>query len=542
VLWIPCHPFARQGAADDSIEKAATYLRSEAGPYFNAEKVQAFLQNGPRMVEWFQRETAVKFVPVPEFSDYHPDANGGLPGGRSILAAPYDGRALGKKIEWLRPPLREITFVGMMFNASKEISQFFNVTRSLASAWYVTKRLVTHAREMMTYGRAMRLTNGNALAARLAKSAFDCDIPFRLDTRVERLLMEGERVAGVAVSSAGADINLYARAGVILAAGGFPQDVQRRKALFPHAPNGTEHLSPAPAGNTGDGLRLAANAGASLDLELRNAAAWIPVSSVPYRNGTSGVFPHLIDRYKPGVIMVTQHGLRFTNEADSYHDVGMAMQKACREDEVTEAFLICDHRTLRRYGLGFVKPFPIPYGPHLRSGYLKRGRTLAELAQACGVDATALEHTVTTFNQGAVKGEDREFGRGNSAYNRFLGDAENQPNPCVAPIQDGPFYAIRTVIGDLGTFAGIRTDGHARALDSTGRVVPGLYAVGNDAASVMGGNYPGGGITLGPAMTFGFIAGEHAAQAARDGRQNRQNADIAVTEASLMARETGRMD
>ncbi|ABE29382.1 pyridine nucleotide-disulfide oxidoreductase family protein [Paraburkholderia xenovorans LB400] len=538
VLWIPCHPFSQQSPAEDSIENATTYLRHEAGRYFNAEKVQAFLHNGPRMVDWFQRETDVKFVSVPEFSDYHPDAAGGLPGGRSILAAPFDGRELGKKIEWLRPPLREITFVGMMFNASKEISQFFNVTRSLASAWYVTKRLVTHAREMLTYGRAMRLTNGNALAARLAKSAFDCDIPFRLDTRVERLLMEGRRVAGVAVNSGGESMNLYARTGVILAGGGFPQDVERRKALFPHAPNGTEHLSPAPASNTGDGLRLAANAGAALELDLPNAAAWIPVSKVPYRNGESGVFPHLIDRYKPGVIMVTRNGLRFTNESNSYHDVGMAMQKACRDSDATEAFLICDHRTLRRYGLGFVKPFPIPFGPHLRSGYLKRGRTLAELADAAGIDAAAFERTVATFNEGAVHGEDHQFGRGNSAYNRFLGDAEHQPNPCVAPIQDGPFYAIRTVIGDLGTFAGIRTDGCARALDSSGHVVPGLYAVGNDAASVMGGNYPGGGITLGPAMTFGFLAGEHAAKTARGARENALSLDMPVAEVSVLARSS----
>lgn len=536
VLWIPCHPLSQRDSTGDSIEKATAYLRGEAGKHFDAQKVQAFLQNGPRMVEWFQRETAVQFVPVPEFSDYHPDANGGLPGGRSILAAPFDGRELDKRIAWLRPPLREITFVGMMFNASKEISHFFNVTRSLSSAWYVTKRLATHAREMLTYGRAMRLTNGNALAARLARSAFDCDIPFRLDTRVERLLMEGVRVAGVCVSSSGETQNLYARAGVILAAGGFPQDVERRKALFPHAPTGTEHLSPAPASNTGDGLRLGSAAGAALDLDLPNAAAWIPVSKVTYRTGESGVFPHLIDRYKPGVIMVTRHGLRFTNEANSYHDVGMAMQKACRDDDVTEAFLICDHRTLRRYGLGFVKPFPIPLGQHLRSGYLKRGRTLAELAQASGIDATALEHTVSKFNEGAVQGEDRQFGRGNTAYNRFLGDAEHVPNPCVAPIENGPFYAIRTVIGDLGTFAGIRTDGLARALDPGGNVVPGLYAVGNDAASVMGGNYPGGGITLGPAMTFGFLAGEHAAKSARDARDRSRSPDASVAEANLFVR------
>lgn len=512
VLWVPCNPISRAAGIQDSVAKATTYMQHEAGAHFEAEKVESFLQNGPRMVDWFQKETSVQFIGVPEFSDYHPNAPGGMPGGRSILAAPLDGRLLGKRIALLRPPLKEITFVGMMFNASKEVTQFFNVTRSPSAAWYVTKRLATHAMEMAFHGRAMRLTNGNALAARLAKSAFDLDIPIRLSSPVKQLVTESGRVTGVVVSSPEGDVTYRAGKAVILAAGGFPQDPARRAQLFAHSPNGTEHLSPAPEGNTGDGLRLAESAGADLDLSLPNAGAWIPVSRVPYSNGKFGVFPHLIDRYKPGIIAVTRGGVRFTNEANSYHDVGIAMQKACEGKGQTEAFLICDHRALRRYGMGFVKPFPIPLGPHVRNGYLKRGRTLSELAEVAGINAAALEETVAHFNEGAVHGDDREFGRGTTAYNRFLGDPEHKPNPCVAPIADGPFYAIHIVIGDLGTFAGIRTDGFGRAVAITGNVVEGLYAVGNDAASVMGGNYPGGGITLGPAMTFGFVAGEHAAR------------------------------
>lgn len=293
--------------------------------------------------------------------------------------------------------------------------------------------------------------------------------------------------------------------------GGFPQDVRRRQALFPHAPNGTEHLSPAPPGNTGDGLRLAESAGGRIADDLPNAAAWIPVSRVPYRNGETGVFPHLIDRYKPGIIAVTRRGKRFVNEADSYHDFGQAMQRTCRDEAEVTAWLVCDHRAVRRYGLGFVKPFPLPIWPHLRSGYLVRGRTLAELGQRAGIDATALESTVQSFNAGARNGQDAEFGKGSTAYNRYLGDATHKPNPCVAPLETGPFYAIKVVMGDLGTFAGIRTDRHARVLDSAGKSIPGLYAAGNDNSSIMGGSYPGGGITLGPAMTFGYIAGRHLA-------------------------------
>jgi succinate dehydrogenase/fumarate reductase flavoprotein subunit len=517
VLWIPCNPLSRELGIEDSLEAARTYIQHEAGNFFDAERVDAFLQNAPAMVEFFQRETDVRFLPMAGFPDYHPTAPGALPGGRAIVAAPYSGHELGKHIKTLRPPLREITFVGMMFNVSQEVSHFFNVTRSLTSAAYVTRRLAQHAREMLLHGRAMRLTNGNALAARLASSAFKLDIPIWLASPVRGLIRENHAVRGVDVETADGVISVQARRGVVLAAGGFPHDIERRKKLFPHAPTGSEHLSPAPPGNTGDGIRLAAGAGADLVDDLANAAAWIPVSRVPRRNGETGVFPHLIDRYKPGIIAVTRRGVRFVNEANSYHDFGQALQRACENDPETCAFLLCDHRTLRRYGLGFVKPFPLPILPHLRSGYLLRGQTLGELAQRAGIDAAALRQTVERFNPGARRGEDPEFGKGSTVYNRYLGDAGHQPNPCVAPVEQAPFYAVKVVLGDIGTFAGIHTDRYARVLDAAGQPVNGLYAVGNDAASIMGGSYPGGGITLGPAMTFGYIAARHLCNAAADG-------------------------
>lgn len=514
VLWVPGNPVSLAGGAADSAEDARTYLEHEAGAFFNAAKIDAFLAHGPRMVEFFQSQTAVRFESVPQFSDYHPEAPGGRSGGRSILTSPFDGRELGPRIAGLRPPLREITFVGMMFNASKEVSHFFNVTRSLTSALYVAKRLAGHAWELLRYGRAMRLTNGNALAARLAKTMFDLDIPLRLSTPVKRLIVEHGCVVGVEVGPGEASEVLRARKGVVLAAGGFPQDVERKKALFKHAPTGHEHLSPAPPGNTGDGLRMAETAGADLDIDLQNSGAWIPVSSVPRGRGPAGVFPHLIDRYKPGVIAVNAAGERFVNEANSYHDVGIGMQKAASDDRGALAYLVCDHRTLRRYGMGFVKPFPLPLTPYLRSGYLLKGQTLCDLAARAGIDSARFECTIAAYNIGAWRGEDTQFGRGTTAYNRYLGDAQHKPNPCVAPITDGPYYAIRIVIGDLGTFAGIRTDAFGRALAADLSPISGLYAVGNDSTSIMGGNYPGGGITLGPGMTFGFIAGEHAASLA----------------------------
>lgn len=512
VLWIPCNPKSRELGIDDSIEDARRYLMHEAGLYYDAARVDSFLRYGPEMVEFFERETSVRFVASPAFSDYHPRAPGAREGGRSITAAPFDARELGPEAKRLRPPLREITFVGMMFNASQEVSHFFNCTRSLTSAKYVSKRLLEHAWEMLRYRRAQRLTNGNALIGQLAKSAFDSGVVLWTSSPLVRLIRQDGRVCEVEVQHEGRNLILLARRGVVLATGGFPQAIELRRALFAHAPTGQEHSSPAPPGNTGDGWRIATAVGGQVSTELQSSAAWIPVSLVPRRGGTHGVFPHLIDRYKPGVIAVLKDGKRFVNEADSYHDFGKAMQDGCRGQLATQAWLVCDHQALRRYGLGYVKPFPVPIWPHLRSGYLRRGNTPQALAAAIGVDPENLARTIRDFNVNAVRGKDPEFGKGTTAYNRYLGDANHVLNPCVAPLDKPPYYAIRVVMGDLGTFAGIRTDSNACVLGTDDRPIPGLYAVGNDALSIMGGNYPGGGITIGPAMTFGYIAGLHLAR------------------------------
>ena len=518
-LWIPGNPLAKREGFDDSAERGRTYLQHEAGNHFDAARVDAFLENGPRMVDFFESKTAVQFVLGPQFSDYHPNAPGALPGGRSICAAPYDGRELGEHIKTLRPPLKEITFVGMMIGSGKELLHFFNVTRSVVSAAYVAKLLVKYGYDLATHGRAMRLTNGNALAGRLAKSAFDLGIPLWLKAPAKQLLNENGRVSGAVIETENGPVTVTARKGVVLATGGFPHDAERRKQLYPHAPTGREHYTPTPPGNTGDGIKLSAALGARTADELPNAAAWVPISRVPNGDGTFGTFPHFIDRAKPGVIAVNRAGKRFVNEGNSYHDFCQALVKAAKdlprgpEGEV-EAWLIADHATLRRYGLGHVKPFPVPLAHQLANGYLKRGRSLAELARACGFEAEAFERTVAEYNKHAAKGEDPAFGKGSTAYNRYLGDPSVTPNPCIAPVAKGPFYAVRVVIGDLGSFAGIKTDANAQVLDGEGKPIGGLYAAGNDMASIMGGNYPGGGITLGPAMTFGYIAGRHAAGAA----------------------------
>ncbi len=511
VLWIPGNPHARKAGINDSRDAARTYLRNETGNFFSETAIEAFLEQGPRMLEFFENETEAKFV-LSGYPDYHPDVAGGAALGRSVTAAPFDARKLGAEIKRLRPPLATITFIGMMFNSSNEdLKHFFRATRSLKSALYVARRLVSHVKDLALYRRGVQITSGNALAARLAKTVFDLQIPLLTGTAAHQLVTEQGTVRGALVHDGEGTYRISARRAVVLACGGFPHDVERIARAYPHVTRGGEHLSPTPAGNTGDGVKMAESVGGTCDIRFPNAAAWMPVSKVPMGGGSFGLFPHLVDRYKPGVIAVNRRGRRFTNESNSYHDTGAAMIADSEGERETTAWLICDHATIRKYGLGFAKPAPVPIGTYVRSGYLQVAPTLRALAGQVGIDADALEQTVRQYNAGAVSGEDHEFGRGSTAFNRFLGDSEHKPNPNVGPIAKGPYYALKLLMGDLGTFDGLATDTVGRVLGAGAQTIPGLYAVGNDRASIMGGNYPGAGITLGPIMTFGYITGRHLA-------------------------------
>lgn len=514
VLWIPGNALSKAKGIADSREAALTYMKNETGDFYDAEAVEAFLDNAPQMIDFFQRETEVQFIPT-LYPDYHPDVAGGVDIGRSILAAPFDIRRLGADMARLRPPLKTITFIGMMFNSSNaDLKHFFNATKSLTSFLYVAKRLMTHAKELLLYRRGIQVTSGNALAARLAKSALDLGIPILTQTSARQLLKDADRVTGVIAQTEGGEVRFEARQGVVLASGGFSHDLQRLTQAYPHVRRGGEHFSPVPQTNTGDGARMAEALGGRVDIRLKAPAAWIPVSKVPMGNGTFTAFPHLLDRYKPGVIGVTRNGQRFTNESNSYHDVGAAMIEACANQTETAMWLICDRRTMAKYGLGYAKPAPMPLAPLLRNGYLHSGRTLAQLAQSAGLDAAGLEQTVRDYNRTAGQGVDRQFGRGTTTFNRYLADPQHLPNPCVAPIGDGPYYALKVIMGDLGTFDGIQTSVCGEVLDHQGQAINGLYAVGNDRASIMGGNYPAAGITLGPIMTFGYLTGLHLARVA----------------------------
>ena len=381
-LWIPGTSLARGWGIVESADQARTYLRHEAGNAFDAARVDAFLSAGPEAVDFFSSHTPLQFDMPLVFPDYHAEAPGGAQGGRSMVTRPFDGRELGPHIKNLGAPLPELTVFGMMLGSGKEIIHFMRATKSLTSALYVAKRLSRHLLDVIRHGRGMTLTNGNALAGRLAKSAVDLNIPLWLSSPVRELIVENGAVRGAMVQREGRLVRVHAKRGVILACGGFPHDVRQAQGDVSACADGSAHYSPAPPGNTGDGLRMAEAVGGRVEDNLPNAAAWVPVSLTRRKDGSGGVMPHFIDRAKPGVIAVMRDGARFANEANSYHDFVQDMMKAAKPGEEIAAYLVCDHGTLRKYGLGCVPPFPMPLERHLRDGYLLRGDTLEALARA----------------------------------------------------------------------------------------------------------------------------------------------------------------
>ncbi|MGH3352799.1 MAG: FAD-dependent oxidoreductase [Nocardioides sp.] len=514
-MWTPRHRFARAAGVHESIDAPKTYLKHRLGEQYDEARIDAYLRAAPEMVDFFEESTALQFVPGAGIADIHGDTPGAAEGNRQVAPKPVRLTKLGPEVgRLLRRQMYETSFLGMGIMAGADLQAFLHATRSPRAFLHCAVRVTRHLWDLLVHRRGQSLVNGTALIARLLRSALDAGVEIRVRTAASELVCdESGRVSGVRLQGPEDTYTVMAAQGVVLATGGFSHDQDLRRRLFPRTPTGGEHWTLPPSGtSTGDGLRLAESAGGRLDRSGASVAAYCPVSLVPYPNGRTGVFPHILDRGKPGVIGVLASGRRFVNEANGYHDYTVAMLAATPEGEEVCSWLIADATYMRFFPLGMAKPFPVPTFPYLRSGYLKKGDSLRDLALKCGIDPAGLEDTVEAFNENARQGTDPEFGRGRTRFNQGSGDPDNPwPNPSLAPLEIGPFYAVKVFPGSFGTFAGLVTGTDSRVLDHADRPIGGLYAVGVDQSNVLGGHYPSGGINIGPAMTFGYLTGRHLA-------------------------------
>ena len=430
-------------------------------------------------------------------------------GGRSLDPVEFDGRKLGAKFRELRDPLKEFTVLGGMMVNITDVRHLLRATRSF-TAWRHSMKLVLRyaADRLGGRHRGTRLLLGNALAAQLFHGLIRRGIPYWLNTAARTSRRQWPR-AGAGRDARGQDAE-HPRA-PRRCHGHWRLSVGREAARADY-PKPAGLWSMSPRDNAGDGIRLAEHAGAALGSGYASPAFWAPVSVLERPGQPPLHYPHLVwDRAKPGLIAVNAQGERFVNESTSYHEFVQAMQRS--PADAVPAFLVCGQRFIDTWGLGLALPGGRPRQHLINAGYLLQAPTLAALAGRLGVPADKLQATVARHDAHAAQGQDPDFGKGGTAYNRYLGDPEHQPNPCLAPLGDGPYYAVKVYPGDIGTACGIAANEHAQAIDDAGRPIAGLCVAGNDMQSVMGGAYPAPGITLGPALTFGWVAGRHLASA-----------------------------
>jgi 3-oxosteroid 1-dehydrogenase len=498
-LWVPNSPLMAEAGLSDSFEQARTYLDATVGERVPAARKDAYLRKAPEMVEYMLAHSRLELELSPKYTDYYPDLPGAMTGGRCLDPKIFSGRRLGPLLCELRPRPYDVP-LGMVFTAA-EVKHLFLFGRGMRSLLVGTKVFL---RTAWSFASGAKLLNmGQALVAPLRLSLHELGVPVWLNTGAEQLILGDGRVVGVAARKEGQAIRILAKRGVVLAAGGFAHNQEMRER-YQRAPIRTEWSSASP-GNTGDAIRMGLEIGAALD--LMEEAWWGPTSLPP---GEQPFF-HVVERSCPGSIIVDSAGRRFTNEAASYIDVVHAMYAHNREGVTSiPAYFVMDQRFRSHYPWGLTLPGRKPPATHFQSGYIKVADTLEELAQQARIDPGGLLETVARFNDFARDGKDPDFHRGENAYDRYYGDATVKPNPCLAPLEKPPFYAVALFPGDLGTKGGLVTDEHARVLREDGSPIEGLYATGNVSASVMGDTYPGPGSTLGPAMTFGYVAAMHA--------------------------------
>lgn len=509
-VWIPHNPLMAEAGLEDSADDALRYLSALVGDRVSQARLAACVAEGPRMVRYLQDRTDVVFR-VLTYPDYYPRVEGARENGRTLDVAPLHGSRLGASFAEMRPLHPQMVFgrnFALTFAEAKRVMhqekgwQAMMLRRAAAYFLDLPARLAGP--------RDRRACLGGALVARLRASLARRKVPLWLETAFTDLLLEGGRATGVIARRAGGEVRIRARQGVILAAGGFEKNQRMRQRFLP-APTDAAWSTASPD-NTGDAIEAGLRHGLATD--FLDEAWWGPTNPIPGRDhGVAYMF--VTERCAPGSLIVNRDGVRVVNEAAPYPDVVRAMYgtPTAAGAPSVPLYLIVDAGFRERSALGPLLPGQADEKVPRRlldAHYFTKAGTLPELARRVGIEERALLATVERFNGFAAAGRDLDFGRGDSAYDRYWANPRNGANPCLGPLVRPPFYSLELYPGDIGTRGGLQVDEHARVLDGGGEVVPGLYAIGNCSAPVYGASYPGAGSTIGPAMTFGYVAARHA--------------------------------
>ena len=508
-VWVPNNHLMADAGVEDTPEDAWNYLKGTTAGAVSDERLRAYLENAPAAVRYLSEHSHVEFVALSEYADYYPRVSGSKPGGRALEPENFDARLLGDEFLRMRDQNPQMQIMGRVFMTVFEARTLLCRTRGwIRLALKLMARYWLDLPWRFKSKRDRNLAMGNALVGMLRRSLMDRDIPLWLNTPARELIVENGRVVGAVVERDGRTVRIYASKGVILAAGGFEGNQAMREKYLP-GPTRAE-WSCANPNNTGDAIRMGLELGAGVD--LMDDAWWGPTTVVP---GEPHARMLVIEKSLPGSILVNKRGERFVNEAAPYVDVVNAMhEKNTPESPCVPAYLIFDATYRRKYPCGPMlqasqqPDWALPKA--FKQGYLKKADTLEGLAAQLGTDGRGLKASVEKLNEYARTGKDLDFHRGETVFDRYYGDDKVQPNPCLATLDTPPYYGLEAYPGELGTKGGLKTDPRARVLTDAGEPIPGLYAVGNCSASVMGRTYPGAGGTIGPAMTFGYIAGRHA--------------------------------
>jgi 3-oxosteroid 1-dehydrogenase len=512
-IWVPCNDEMKVHGGTDSLADARKYLDTLIGDSVAPERIDAYLHNAPEMVRFMAARHGVEFRCVPRYPDYYPDRPGGKEGYRSLEPVPFDAAKLGDEFFNQREAFKGTQLMGRV--GMDQIQAHILFTR--AKGW-----LLLTLRLMLGYWLAIgwrrkthrdrRQVLGQGLVAQLRYAMLRKNVPLKLSTGLESLVESQGRVTGVLASQAGRTLRIAARRGVVLASGGFESNPQMREQYLPHPTQAK--WTAAPPINHGDGIRAGKALGARLDFMHKTWGS--PTVDVPGAPQQTTLF---IERALPGCVMVNKLGQRFVNEAASYPDVVDAMYADhARTGGSVPCWIVFDATFRYKYPMGPLMPAQIAPDKKLPADWLDkvyyRADTLDALAAKIGVDAAGLRDSARRIGEYAKTGVDPEFGKGKLSIDRYYSDPSVKPNSCLGPIEKAPFYAVRLDAGEIGTKGGLLTDARARVLREDGGVIDGLYAIGNCSSAVMGPTYAGAGSTLGPAMTFGYVAALDMAQAA----------------------------